>query len=406
VTNRVTEQNQPLQVWLPTLGQSLNFPEVRRDAQRAFQEWRGEPVVWLLPEIVRPVRWRLSGIWNLAVPAEGFDRIDVVHVSERGRIYAPGVVGRTPTKIDGLLESWLNLQKAGGITLVYPPKELTIPAPKIESEDVVSFQARTIEIGPGTYIPFDSVDKEKSQVTMKWPPGGSPAPISPDAESASRFPSTKINSDPPTVVTAEGHAALHLLCRWPNVLDNIMSVLSGTDDLLAQARMAQLARQSQTDQAQALRESEIAGQEYLFDGHTSVEHFWLRPAIAERGVRHILFKAEERGLLIPKGLRRDQAKWDLKLLNQLLERDEWRAWLTEPVSIRRAWGGVGLFWWLLIDQLKQHRSFASCESCGRVIPGKDGKRFCGSGDDPICFKSRRANDQRRSRVSRASARSD
>jgi hypothetical protein len=58
--------------------------------------------------------------------------------------------------------------------------------------------------------------------------------------------------------------------------------------------MAQLVRLSQTGQARALKESEIVGQEYLFDGHTSLEHLWLRPAIAERGVRQVIFKAEER----------------------------------------------------------------------------------------------------------------
>ena len=378
MTNRVTERMEPLQVWLPTLGPSLNFPEVRRDARRAFQEWQGEPVVWMLPEISRPVRWRLSGIWNLAVPAEGFDRIDVVNVSERGRIYAPGVVGRTPTKIDGLLDRWLNLQKEGGVTFVYAPESLTISAPKIE-DDAVSLNPRAVAIGPGTFVPFHSVNKEKSEVMMKWPPSGSLAPISPDAESASRFPSTRTSSDPPTVMTVEGDAALHVLCRWPNVLDNIMSLLSGVDDLLAQARMAQLAGLSQTDQAQSLRESEIAGQEYLFNGQTSLEHAWLRPAIVERGVPHVIFKAEERGSLIPEELRRDRVEWDQKLLDQLLPRDEWRAWLTEPVPIRRAWGAAGLFWSLFIDQLKEHRSFSSCESCGRLISARTGSDFVEAG---------------------------
>jgi hypothetical protein len=192
--------------------------------------------------------------------------------------------------------------KEGGVTFVYAPESLTISAPEIES-DTVSLRSRAVAIGPGTYMPFDSFDKEKSEVTMKRPPSGSPVPISPDDESALRFPSTKTSSDPPTVMTAEGDAALHVLCRWPNVLDNIMSALSGVDDLLAQTRMAQFARLSQNDQAQALIESEVAGHGYLFDGHTSLEHAWLRPAIAERGVRHVIFKAEERGLLIPKGLR-------------------------------------------------------------------------------------------------------
>ena len=66
-----------MQLWLPSLGRSLNFPEVTRDAQRAFKLWRGEPVVWMLPEIRTPVRWSSKGVWNLAVPTEDLDKIDI-----------------------------------------------------------------------------------------------------------------------------------------------------------------------------------------------------------------------------------------------------------------------------------------------------------------------------------------
>jgi hypothetical protein len=31
-----------LQVWLPTWGPSLHFPEVALDAQRAYRAWQGE----------------------------------------------------------------------------------------------------------------------------------------------------------------------------------------------------------------------------------------------------------------------------------------------------------------------------------------------------------------------------
>lgn len=57
---------------------------------------------------------------------------------------------------------------------------------------------------------------------------------------------------------------------------------------------------------------------------------------------------------------------------------------------------------LLLDRLEAQRPFIVCERCGRIIHGKDGKRFCGEGDDRECFKSRRTIDQRRSRHGRAS----
>jgi hypothetical protein len=80
----------------------------------------GEPVVWLLPEIRTPVRWSSGDIRNLAVPSEEFDKIDILHVSEKGRIYAPGVNGNLPSTLAGLLDCWLNVEKFGGPTFVYP----------------------------------------------------------------------------------------------------------------------------------------------------------------------------------------------------------------------------------------------------------------------------------------------
>jgi hypothetical protein len=83
----------PLQLWLPTLGPSLNFEETRRDASRAFREWRGESVVWLLQDIDQVVRWDEGTVRCVAVPAEGLDCVRVFHIGKRG-----GVVGDTVTE--------------------------------------------------------------------------------------------------------------------------------------------------------------------------------------------------------------------------------------------------------------------------------------------------------------------
>ena len=91
-----------------------------------------------------------------------------------------------------------------------------------------------------------------------------------------------------------------------------MPVLSGMDDIHAQAQLSNIARLSSSDHAQSLRAAEIGAQRYLFSGHTTLEHSWLRPALAENGVRHVIFKAEDRGLIVPKSLRN---RWNLTAIN-------------------------------------------------------------------------------------------
>ena len=135
-----------------------------------------------------------SGI-SRSPPRVSIELTSSMSASAGGSIRRASLVERRP-RFDGLVDRWLNLQKEGGVTFVYAPESLTISAPKIEGA-AVSLHPRAVAIGPGTFVPFHSVNKEKSEVMMKWPPTGSLAPISPDAESASRFPATRITVDNP-----------------------------------------------------------------------------------------------------------------------------------------------------------------------------------------------------------------
>ena len=384
-----------MQLWLPCLGRSLNFPEVSRDAQRAFEVWQGEPVVWMLPEIRTPVRWRSRGIWNLAVPSEEIDKIDIVHISEKGRIYAPGAEGHFPSTLDRLLDCWLNVRKLGGATFISPPESFPMLVPHIDPEKGISYHRRVLRFGPGAYMPLSSVDQKSKGVTMRWPPEGSPSPVSPEAESVARYPLTQTDADPSLVMTENGDRALNVWLRWPAPLNTIMPLLSSADDIHAQAQLSNIAHLSSSDYAGSLRAAEVGAQRYLFSGHTTLEHSWFRPALAEKGVRHVIFQAEDRGLIVPKSLR---GQWNSAAINELLKRDEWREWLAEVVPIRRVWGAAGLFSILLLDRLQAGLPFVSCETCGRIISGKAGKQFCGKRDDIQCFRNRRTIDKRRSRL--------
>jgi len=248
-------------------------------------------------------------------------------------------------------------------------------------------------------MPFTSVDRETGTTEMFWPPEGFPSPVSPEAESFERFPSQRLGSDPPTVITEQGHVALHVFLRWNRPLKPIMPLLGAQDDLLAQAQMARLAARSAKDLPGALRLALVEARPYLSQGHSTLEHTWFRPALKQNGLKHVLFKAEDRGLTVPRELRQ---RWDENALKEAVKQDTWRKWLTEPVSIRRAWGAAGLFWTLLIDRLEEQRPFMVCERCDRIITGKAGKRFCNGSDDRECFQRRRTEDQRRSRLGRSS----
>jgi hypothetical protein len=106
----------PLQVWLPTWGPSLGFPEVARDAQRAFRAWQGEQTIWLLQQLPQPGRWQVGQWWQLAISAELLDRVEVFHIGENGYVYGPEAKTWFPQgHVDGLLDAWFNVEKFGGV---------------------------------------------------------------------------------------------------------------------------------------------------------------------------------------------------------------------------------------------------------------------------------------------------
>jgi hypothetical protein len=388
----------PIQIWLPGFGGSIHRPKVRSDAMRAFRLQRDELVVWMLPEIFRTAHWREAEIGSIAIPSEEFERIDVVHVSEDGRIHAHGMQP-IPDSVDGLLEDWLNLEKSGTVRFFSAPNLITAKAPYLNRANRISWRKRPVLIGPGAYTPISSLDSKTRKVVFRLSPEDSRLLVSPEAESAERFPSKKLESEPPTVITEQGDLALHVFMRWPGRLESLMPVLSGPDDLLAQRQMAKIAVQSTSDLTGALSAAKAVSQPYLFNGYSTIEHVLFRPTLQRKGPKQILLKAQDWKLPL-----QPRDHWDEKALNDLLKQEAWKKWLRTPVPIRRAWGAVGLFWTLLLDRLEAGQLMRACERCNRIIPGKDGKRFCGERDDRDCLNGRRASDQQRSRRSRKDTR--
>jgi hypothetical protein len=131
--------------------------------------------------------------------------------------------------------------------------------------------------------------------------------------------------------------------------------------------MANLARLSGSDLGSATRSAITKSHLYISRGHSTLENTWLRPALQRKGLQHVLFTAEDHGLVVPSWLRETP---DANALNQVVKQEHWQKCLTQPVQVRRVWGATGLLWALLLDQFGAQRSFQVCRRCERINPAR------------------------------------
>jgi hypothetical protein len=227
----------------------------------------------------------------------------------------------------------------------------------------------------------------------------------PDAESVSLNPPRERSVDEagrPLVVYRDGSVADQVVNLWPEPISGLMPALGSFGDLIAQQRMAAIAKVSAHDLDHAVRLAREEAAPFLSTGRSCWGYATIYPMLLNEGPRPVLLRAEDLG--VPTADLKDaydalhSGTLTTQRLVEILGRSpEFERALAEPVTIRRAWGAIGLFWALLLEELEGRRSFAECERCGRINFGKRGKRFCGRDDHPACFRARRAIDQRRSR---------
>ena len=384
MTNRVTLKSElkPLQLWMPIFGTSLADAADKRDARRAFEFWRGESTVWLLPDVTGVVRWKEGSCHVLGVPSEGLNRIDIFHVGRNGHVIGPAADRFPNQNVNGLLALWLN---DCSITLESPSERPKLAVPHFKDGQLGYVDSEVIT--PGPKLPITEFDGATHGFSAGWPPESVLyKTVSPEGESQALYGplhDTELGGIRIAASVQTGTHGLHYLIRF-EPLAQLFSQRAGWDALHHLQQMRRVVKMSGEDPVGALAKARELGGRFLFEGQTTLEWQWFWPALDHGGSKAVVFEAEDFGI----------RAYDWAGLR---DHPDFRKLLAKPVATRRVWGPLGLFWSLLLEQLEEHRYFESCQSCGRIIAGKKGKKFCSPEDNPKCHSRRRATDQRRSR---------
>jgi hypothetical protein len=303
-----------------------------------------------------------------------------------------------------LAAMWLNVADLGGCKSVPAPASLTLEFPGIYGEDA-KYDRVKISVEAGAAMPTELTSD--GRIRVSWPPRDQPIPatVFPDAESIVLNPPGQRFTDEsgvPLVTYNDGSVGHQVINVWPGPIGFLMPSLGSFGDLLAQQQMTAIAKLSTTNLALALRLAREQGAPYLSTGRTTRAFATVYPMLLNDGPLAILNLAENVGVSADVLAEAYAASDDQTLTNERLAEilgpsAEFRRALAQPITIRRAWGALGLFWTLLLEELETRRPFCVCARCGQITSGKKGKRFCGANDNPDCFLGRRAADRRRLR---------
>jgi hypothetical protein len=362
-----------LQVWCPALGPSFGHADVRRDVHRAFEAWRGDHAVYLVPDLAEPYRYtERDGACGerqvLVFPASHLDRLDVFHVGPRGYVWGPAAHERFPNgQVTGLLKRFLSPDFLCNVSLSVPGVLGRLKVPlvrdghvRVEGEHVLYEVKRFFELGH--VLPITSIH-ESGRFTIQWPPKARGCrPIEPDAESCDYS-----NQEPADLT---GRACV----RWGAPFTRLFTFASGLDELVAHIEMGEIKRLD--DRALALHQARAALSRFASEGTSTVGLVGFWPAYAEAVQASESLHAfwEEFGVLVSSF---EEARSAEKL--------------REPRPVRRVYGGLGLLWALLVDELERGAHF--CIYCG--APLRRQGRYCARRDSLECFRAGRTADQRR-----------
>jgi hypothetical protein len=357
---------EPLQLWLPVLGGSLGYREVRDDVERAYRAWQGETTVWLLPELERQVRWVEGPARHVAIPATHLDRVDVYHIGDSGYVWGPASALRFPTgNVDGLLQAWLHVGRLGGLGFHLAPERIPWRSPRLR-DDSLEYVQGTVRLLPGATITLTQLEEQR--FTCQWRPQGHAAPVFPDVESSGSY--QALEPVPPH--------GLSLLPEWPAPLQGVASLMSGLDEVCGQGLMAAIARQAHHDPEGALKRArDEAGPYVRMDGSTTEGLRWVLPTAV-----HLSMLARDNDSTMVARLVAEGAQDRFRFRDPV----DAKAVMDRLVPITRAWGMLGLLWALLLEELEAKRLHV-CRRCGWILKGKRSKQSCDRKDNPDCYRA-------------------
>lgn len=388
---------QRVQVWLPLFELTPLNAAYARDLQRAQKEWRGEPVIWLLPDIREVKRWywdfRWFRFWECAVPSETINRILVLHVTEEGFCYPPIGIGLPQSwegKIpEGLFRKWLN---AGRVSLVPGLKEIKTTRPVFEG-DRLSYEERLLKVEPGPVVPIVSFDENTGEFTCAWPPPGShlPSSVSPETESQEIcgpvvWEEKPLSPELPTALDRSGSRSVNVWLQWPEPFNEMFPFGGSMDLMFHKALIKRCIEDLNEGKPGVLDEIASWASRFTSQGWTTLELAYIAPTLEARGSKGLLTDIEGKYDIVTESLR------------ELFSHADYCSKFRHQVDIPRVFGWLGYFWWELnqvVNESKEHVPI--CERCGWVLQGTRKKRYCGPNDNLECFRSRRAEDKRKER---------
>jgi hypothetical protein len=398
MTKKRESRMKPFQIWLPAFDPAIGLSKTLRDLQRAQAAWRGETTVWLIPRLDKPRRWITPGndfSVELALPAEGLNRIDIYHVGENGYLWGNNLRLGSP-EVGGLLETWLNLidDETHRFRLGLVTEEARMVLPRFEGNRLCYSRAK-VKVDPMNVLPADLLFGPSPPELPPTPPPGTVPSVSPSEESLDYsgsleqvgwlqlderrrtpvFESTRI----PGLRTVLYHD------RWPEPLTHLFPYGGGLDAIRLWVTTREVARRSHSDWQGALNQAQVEGSRFFVNGMTPRRDLWLLPLIIERGVDAALFELERKFNL-------PFAHYD-----EAVASSAFVELVRERVPIQRVLGVQGLFWWLLSERLQEGERFTCCERCGGLLRGSRTKMFCGPRENRKCYASRRAASKRRER---------
>jgi hypothetical protein len=240
----------------------------------------------------------------------------------------------------------------------------------------------------------ENVGDLQGRFQVQWSLAGMPAIVSLEAETVRHYGAFE-RADLPEVGRLlvynggrkDSAVPLPVQVLWPESLQWLFP--GGGDGALDarfhEAQMYRVLARSAEDLQGALQEVQNLAVRYVTQGTTWRGFVDFFPDLITRGEPHALAAAAK--LHAPQAVSLSVA-WQVPA---------WDAWMKIPLKIRRAWGPIGLFWALLLEQLESGGRSLECEDCHRIISGKKGKRFCGPGDDLACYARRLARNKRKER---------